>query len=168
MQIVREIVHETLKRRERQLQKHTIQRAVTFHFAGDFHDQENSNQTSRMFTKVAAAIEKFVMSDHEGRPDKARSALHIGNDPAGWYGTRKRVADYLKKYPKAVVVIHNADKVPDNFERLYDLEDAFEMPLLQNEGVQISTTGAVFILQSSLGPALTNDVCGGPCASSHR
>jgi hypothetical protein len=168
MQIVRQIVHETLQRRERQLQMRTIKRAVTFHFAGDLRDQENSNQTSRMFAKVAGAIEKFVFSDHTGRSGKAPSALHIGNGSADWHGARKRVADYLSNCPNAVVVIHNADKAPDNSERLYDLEDAFEMPHLQNEGVQIGITSAVFILQTSLGPALTHDVCGGLCDLSHR
>ena len=168
MQIVRQIVHETLQRRERQLQMRTIKRAVTFHFAGDLRDQENSNQTSRMFAKVAGAIEKFVSSDHTGRSAKAPSALHIGDGSADWHGARKRVADYLSNYPNAVVVFHNADKAPDNSERLYDLEDAFEMPHLQNEGVQIGITSAVFILQTSLGPALTHDVCGGLCDLSHR
>jgi len=167
MAIARDAVYKTLLRREKQQRAGTIKRAVTFHFAGDFREPHSSKRCGDIFAKVVDAVAAFVMADSANRLSQGQSVLHIGKKPAEWDGARKRVAEYLVKNPMAVVVIHNADMLPESFERLYDLEDAFEMPHLQNDGVLVDTTGAVFILQTSLGQELAQDVCGGVCDPSH-
>ena len=77
-----------------------------------------------------------------------------------------RQTKHLAKHPNAVVVLHRADRAPT--ERLYDLEDAFETPHLQHDGVLVKSSGAGFILQTSLGSALTSHICGDRACEAHH
>ena len=111
---------------------------------------------------ASPTVGQFVLSDQKGQ-----SVLHIGNKNASdWDHARKLVARHLAKNPHAVVVLHDADKAPA--ERLYDLEDAFETPYLQDEGVRIACASTVFILVSSLGQQLKTSICDDVCTPSHR
>lgn len=156
-----ESVQQVLLRRERQQLKGTIKRAVVFHFAGDLSNEQKREQNLGNFGKMTSTIERFVLG-----ASKAQSALHLGNDVGEWQDVRKLVAAHLAKHRQAVIVLHRADEAPA--ERLYDLEDAFEMPNLQHDGGHVDCTGAVFILQTSLGADLTSHVCSGACTAEHR
>ena len=151
------IVHEVLMRRERQMLRHTIKRAVSFHFAGDANDPATPSD----FAKMTGAIVGLVLGE-----SSAEGALHLGEDARDWENPRQRVAEHLAKHPNAVVVLHRADRAPT--ERLYDLEDAFETPHLQHDGVLVKSSGAVFILQTSLGSALTSHICGDRACEAHH
>jgi hypothetical protein len=157
----RESVQQVLLRRERQQLQGTIKRAVTFHFAGDLSSEQKREQNLGNFDKMTSAIERFVLGASKGQ-----SALHLGKEVGEWQDVRKLVAAHLAKHPQAVIVLHRADEAPA--ERLYDLEDAFEMPSLQHDGGHVECTRAIFILQTSLGADLSSHVCGGACTPEHR
>jgi len=156
-----ESVQKVLLRRERQLLKGTIKRAVVFHFAGDLGSEQKREQTLGNFDKMTSAIERFVLGASKGQ-----SALHLGKEVGEWQDLRKLVAAHLAKHPHAVIVLNRADEAPA--ERLYDLEDAFEMSSLQHDGGHVDCTGAIFILQTSLGADLSSHVCSGACTPEHR
>ena len=157
----RDTVHQVLQRRERKLLMRTIDKAVVFHFAGDLRSAQKREQTLGNFGKITAAIERFALGDFKGQ-----TALHLGRDAGEWEHVRKLVAAHLAKHRHAVIVLHRADEAPP--ERLYDLEDAFETPSLQHDGGRVDSTGAIFILQTSLGADLEAHVCSGACAPEHR
>jgi len=160
VQIAREIVREVLLRRERQMLHNTIKRAVTLHFAGDLASQENHDRNLDNFNRMSGAVEHFVLSEPSSQ------ALHLGRAASDWQSARTRVAEHLLKHPRSAIILHDADKAPA--EQLYDLEDAFETPHLQHQGVNVDSTGAVFIIRTSLGAALSAHVCNDLCTNAHR
>ena len=160
VQIAREIVREVLLRRERQMLHNTIKRAVTLHFAGDLASQENHDRNLDNFNRMSGAVEHFVLSEPSSQ------ALHLGRATSDWQSARTRVAEHLLKHPRSAIILHDADKAPA--EQLYDLEDAFETPHLQHQGVNVDSTGAVFIIRTSLGAALSAHVCNDLCTYAHR
>ena len=160
--IARSIVHEVLLRRERQLMKGTIKRAVTLHIAGDLGNPDKREWTLKYFDRITSAIERFVLGGF-----KSSSALHIGKKASDWERAREVVAAHLTTHQQAVIILHNADKAEP--ERLYDLEDAFEARYLQHKGVRADCAGAVFVLLTSLGADITPPDCGGdPCTAQQR
>ena len=69
-----ESVQKVLLRRERQLLKGTIKRAVVFHFAGDLGSEQKREQTLGNFDKMTSAIERFVLGASKGQSEIGRAS----------------------------------------------------------------------------------------------
>mmetsp|Transcript_34239 Transcript_34239/g.77100 ORF Transcript_34239/g.77100 Transcript_34239/m.77100 type:complete len:346 (-) Transcript_34239:108-1145(-) len=139
--VAKSIVAEVLERNLRQVQSTGPKKALVLHFAG------NADE----YDKMQELVVEYVL----GHPPSG--LLQLGRNLSDWDEVRETVFEHLRRHPRSVIILQEADKAP--FEKIYNLEDAFENADFEFGGERADCTRAIFIIRTEFVKNIKEEVC---------